>query len=412
MRVYVRNIFGFSAIFIGIIFNPWSIRLFTGRHDSFRADTIFKIIIAELTIIAFGIVIIFFFEHLHRMVKQQWKFLLFLFLFSLFSIEVMIRFLYPSQYQTSSEIKSMIRYEVNDKPSKFAEIYASSNYYAYALKQNLNMKQTDTLYGVSQHIVTDNNGFRNHGRVQGKPSIMILGDSVTFGVGVNNDESFPAQLQNLLANEYNVYNFGVGGWGIAEYYLTYQRYAPDIKPKLIVIGLFPANDFADLDNSLWDGKEKGLLPSPPLLRRDVFIDNEEHLRSNDYLYKIPILPNFKSFVLLDRQLIKPVFRLMRMSIDSKQLTLRIIKEIQKSFEGKILILLLPAQYHYPNKYSPNQFRDRLKELSNGVHVIDFYPIIREKYSELYVDGSHFTRNGNDIVARNIQNYIIKNRLLE
>ena len=75
------------------------------------------------------------------------------------------------------------------------------------------MKVTDTVYGYTQHIVTNSDGFRSHGNTQGVNPIMILGDSVTFGVGVNNDESFPAQLQDLSDHQYRVFNFGVGGWG-------------------------------------------------------------------------------------------------------------------------------------------------------------------------------------------------------
>lgn len=48
---------------------------------------------------------------------------------------------------------------------------------------------------------------------QEKIKVACLGDSITFGARLDNpsEDSYPAQLQKLLGNEYQVTNFGVGG---------------------------------------------------------------------------------------------------------------------------------------------------------------------------------------------------------
>ena len=46
-----------------------------------------------------------------------------------------------------------------------------------------------------------------------KIRVACIGDSVTFGAGIKDrkENSYPAQLQDLLGNEYEVENFGFSG---------------------------------------------------------------------------------------------------------------------------------------------------------------------------------------------------------
>lgn len=66
---------------------------------------------------------------------------------------------------------------------------------------------------------------------QGVTRIGIFGDSQTFGEGVNDWETYSAQLEALLAN-YEILNFGVHGYGTDQMLLRYetqgQRYDLDM----------------------------------------------------------------------------------------------------------------------------------------------------------------------------------------
>ena len=53
-----------------------------------------------------------------------------------------------------------------------------------------------------------------------------------------------------MGDEFNVLNFGVGGWGFAEYFLAFKKYFKDYSPELVIIGVFGGNDFEDLYNAL------------------------------------------------------------------------------------------------------------------------------------------------------------------
>jgi len=76
-------------------------------------------------------------------------------------------------------------------------------------------------YGIK--VVTDSDGFRidlattNKVLKKDKPCIMFMGDSVTFGVGVEFNKIFSELLNKYLLN-YNVINSSVIGYSIDYYY--------------------------------------------------------------------------------------------------------------------------------------------------------------------------------------------------
>jgi hypothetical protein len=84
----------------------------------------------------------------------------------------------------------------------------------------------------------DSRGFRNKTE-KGPFNIVVLGDSHAYGYGVRAENSFPANLSRLTGK--SVYNFGMGGYGPAQYaYLVDQAVA--LQPKTLVVSLFMGND--------------------------------------------------------------------------------------------------------------------------------------------------------------------------
>jgi len=48
----------------------------------------------------------------------------------------------------------------------------------------------------------------------GKDNIIVLGDSYSFGTGVNDGEEYTAVMADRLKEHYNVINLSVGGLGV------------------------------------------------------------------------------------------------------------------------------------------------------------------------------------------------------
>ena len=74
--------------------------------------------------------------------------------------------------------------------------------------------------------------------------IVFLGDSMTWGWGVENDETLPEQLQKLLGTGTIVNNFGINAFGTAQQLLLYDKYVSHLKPDVLVL-MFVDNDLRD-----------------------------------------------------------------------------------------------------------------------------------------------------------------------
>ncbi len=94
-------------------------------------------------------------------------------------------------------------------------------------------------------VITNAHGMRDRERgvakVPGTIRIAVLGDSYTFGFGVENDETYPAVLESLLNAEaidhrYEVLNFGVGGYSTQDEAVVLRAKVLAWKPDLVVVG--------------------------------------------------------------------------------------------------------------------------------------------------------------------------------
>src|SRR5881396_3668694 len=73
------------------------------------------------------------------------------------------------------------------------------------------------------------------------PNVVVLGDSNTFGVGVNDGEEYPAVLAKRLAEEANIVNLGVGGFGLTNEIRTFYEFGLLFQPAVVVLQ-FSSND--------------------------------------------------------------------------------------------------------------------------------------------------------------------------
>ncbi len=101
------------------------------------------------------------------------------------------------------------------------------------------MEDPVLLYRLNQKFFDVNeDGFRGSPSVL-PASISAIGDSLTFGWGVDSSDSWPAHLE-LLSGE-SVYNFGVISYNIYQYYSLAEA-ALQKGVDEIIIGFYPSND--------------------------------------------------------------------------------------------------------------------------------------------------------------------------
>jgi lysophospholipase L1-like esterase len=91
---------------------------------------------------------------------------------------------------------------------------------------------------------TNSMGMRSEEVDSLRDHVLIVGDSVAFGLGVNNDETVSHFLEKAQP-EYQVLNLGVSGYGIGQYYLNLKRHIDKLKPTMFVVILYTSNDLTE-----------------------------------------------------------------------------------------------------------------------------------------------------------------------
>jgi lysophospholipase L1-like esterase len=78
--------------------------------------------------------------------------------------------------------------------------------------------------------------------------VLALGDSFTFGVGAQQQETYPARLQEILRSRgvrAEVLNAGAPGYGVPDEVAWFERWGRPLGPDLILVTVFIGNDLQD-----------------------------------------------------------------------------------------------------------------------------------------------------------------------
>lgn len=77
-----------------------------------------------------------------------------------------------------------------------------------------------------------------------RPVVVLLGDSYTFGVGVDDGQEYAQPLRQALAGRFDVVNLGVEGWGLTQEIRRFYELGQLYQPAVVVLQ-FCANDPSD-----------------------------------------------------------------------------------------------------------------------------------------------------------------------
>jgi lysophospholipase L1-like esterase len=71
--------------------------------------------------------------------------------------------------------------------------------------------------------------------------VITLGDSFTWGIEVKDEECFPHYMEKILQGQRaaEVFNMGVGSYGIDQMLLKYLRHGRQLRPDVVVLGIYP-----------------------------------------------------------------------------------------------------------------------------------------------------------------------------
>ncbi len=127
--------------------------------------------------------------------------------------------------------------------------FRPSLYLPFELKANHNSRFRMLEYDTT--VRTNGLGMRDEEIDWNKPRILCLGDSFTFGNGVENEETFCAILEDLFDKRYDFVNVGfAGGFSPDAYALWLAKNRKTLGPRGIVIAFYQ-NDYSDVLSNDW-----------------------------------------------------------------------------------------------------------------------------------------------------------------
>jgi lysophospholipase L1-like esterase len=300
---------------------------------------------------------------------------------------------------------------------------------------------------------TDGYGFRNRWPWPDRVEIVALGDSVTFGQTVEDNQAWPAVLDRLLPQS-RVINLGLIGAGLQQYLRVYETFGIKLHPKLVLVGLFIRNDFWDdglFERWLTSGAEnymvwrdfgrprrKALVPESPIADAIGTLKKETRLRLRaSYSYNLlrylrqsaeaRLFSTVRTFQSADGSQLEllmedfadktagaqPHRREFQLAIDALQR----IHSIATANGTKTLVLLQPGkeEVYLPllGEAVPDPAEPLRRELENsGIDYLDLTPSFRERAragEKLFheVDG-HPNIRGYALIAESVRAYLKAN----
>lgn len=138
----------------------------------------------------------------------------------------------------------------------------------WALQPNTSGRSYNPLYEYDVSVAINSRGLRayefiGYEKPEGVYRVIVLGDSFVEAVQVELEESFPQQLGRQIADatgkQVEVLNAGVGGWGNDQQLLWLKEEGYKYSPDLIVLAIYPRNDFMNNSEALESANQGRIL---------------------------------------------------------------------------------------------------------------------------------------------------------
>jgi len=282
-------------------------------------------------------------------------------------------------------------------------------------------------------ITHNQHGFRSPEIDANKKHIILLGDSVVWGFGIDDDETLSSHLNRKLSQTaYQVHNLGVSGYGIGQYYLYLKRNI-HLFSKLdsVILNIYLGNDLRDTGSNSRYGKRKPL----------IVIKNKKLNITSTPIDKY-CLRNLLDISLLLKK-IAPQGGRMREFLNKRsgdvvinkfqtfktiQLLLRKIRQLVNARGAKLVVTVSPSRqflYSPMSTHIPKMQLARLLKIkeyvkqdlsmflriirNGGYHFIDYSEYLNnednDRIDKLYYDFYHFSDAGNEYLSQIVIDYI-------
>jgi hypothetical protein len=161
-------------------------------------------------------------------------------------------------------------------------VYENSPEVGYKLARNISTRHIGAGQEYNYEINTNSRGERNREIDLSQPFVLSVGDSMAFGQGVGNEDTYSARLSELLNKP--VVNAGVGGYNNIQALQTVEFYLEqDANIEFVIFQIFPCNDLVGniIDIEQNPTIENGCIKNP----KQPVTDIKSFFRENTYSYR-------------------------------------------------------------------------------------------------------------------------------
>ncbi|MBI4847222.1 MAG: hypothetical protein HY808_01405 [Nitrospirae bacterium] len=291
---------------------------------------------------------------------------------------------------------------------------------SYGIRKHLNNVNGEIITPEFSHkIATNSQGFRGKKEYSiTKDSdvyrIIVLGDSVTFGYGVEDKETFSAILEKKLSlvKKVEVINMGVSGFGTAEELIKLRKEGFNYNPDLVILGYFPNDHFNNIISNLFKVENGKLIRNAEVFAPALFI--------RDRLNKVPgytFLSQHSHFVnFLRNRISYSIIRTIgkahkidsyvpvkeKITAKENELTAMLLNEfIQEGYKHNISVIILDIPEMINKKQSYSNLPTELLLLNNKTFLVDVQKQIFESYPLLEINykvDKHLRPLGHELIG--------------
>ena len=334
-------------------------------------------------------------------------------------------------------------------------LYQPDKYRGYKLAKNSRGVFRDTQNEYIARADTNSLGMRDYEygeKGENTFRILVLGDSFTFGAGVEFEDTFVKQLESILrqkndGKKYEVINAGVMGYGTDQEYYYLKEWGFKLKPDLVIVAFYIQNDVEDVmigainHYTVKDGYLFDLFEHKQKERRKNFLERNSRAyeffedRVNNLLIKkgLKKKPWESSGIPLDMKFrLKKYPPKLEEAMNKTKGFFKGIDSLEKHIGGKSLILLIPGRnqvfegwwlkdldrfHENPSNYSITRINDELADFAkeNKIPFLDLLPSQREyeKKIDLFLPvDPHWNKEGHKLVAKTIYDFLVSNGMVK
>lgn len=188
-----------------------------------------------------------------RWIKNSF-FIIFSAIISLIIAEFSLRLIFPYTPICGSYFP---RYIIDNNPFYASGLTKNDPFLPFSAVSNYSHTLSDLAYHPKPYKITlDGYGYRNTSEEYQHYDNIIVGDSVAFGAGVDDDQTVAA----ILGQRNKVYNFSISGAGPEMYMAMIDSFLKRKTTDKITILFFLGNDIRNLNSAYWDGLADCLPP--------------------------------------------------------------------------------------------------------------------------------------------------------